>query len=293
MSFRRIFLALGVVAMTLPTVAARADEPAKTPEGDSSRPHRILFVTQSKGFRHGAVTRKDGRPAPAEQAMEKLGVTTGLFRVDATQDVEKDFTKEKLDQYDIVMFYTTGELPIPVDVREYFLNDWLKQPGHGFLGVHSAADTYHKYPPYYEMIGGTFDGHPWGSGSTVTVKVHDTAHPAAKPWGESVTLKDEIYQFKNFKPENVRVLMSLDMAETDKKKPYHVPVLWVKEWGEGKVMHMSMGHREDLWTNEAYLASLTGGIRWLLDEAEGDATPNPDLSAAQDKAAQQAVETAK
>jgi type 1 glutamine amidotransferase len=253
---------------------------------------RILMVTQSAGFRHGAVTRKDAPLSPAERAMTELGVSSGLFRVDCTQDVARDFTKDSLKNYDIVMFYTTGDLPIPLEVREYFLNDWLKQPGHGFIGAHSAADTYHNYKPYWDMIGGTFNGHPWGAGEKVAIKVHDTKHPASKPWGEEFEITDEIYQFKHWQPEKVRVLMSLDMAKTALKKPYHVPILWVKEYGDGKVMHMSLGHREDVWENPTYQESLLGGIKWVLNLEPGDATPNPEVSAEQEKLAKEAAEAA-
>ncbi|MEZ6087168.1 MAG: ThuA domain-containing protein [Pirellulaceae bacterium] len=247
-----------------------------------AEPARLLMVTQSAGFKHGSVNRDKAPLSPAERAITELGISSGLFRADCTQDVAKDFTKEKLQHYDLVLFYTTGNLPIAKEDLEYFLNDWLKQKGHGFIGTHSAADTFHNYEPYWDMIGGTFNGHPWGSGSTVTITVHDKAHPASKPWGDEVTLKDEIYQFKNWQPEKVRVLMSLNMAKTELKKPYHVPILWVKNYGEGKAMHMSLGHREDIWTNETYMASLLGGMKWMLGLEEGDATPNPELSAAQE-----------
>ena len=212
--------------------------------------------------------------------------------MDCTQDCAADFTKEKLQHYDIVFFYTTGTLPIKEKDLEYFFQEWLPAKGHGFIGAHSAADTFHNYQPYWDMIGGTFNGHPWGAGSTVTIAVHDKDHPASKPWGDEVTLKDEIYQFKNWQPEKVRVLMSLDMAKTKLKKPYHVPILWVKEYGEGKAMHMSLGHREDVWTNETYMASLLGGIKWMLGQKPGDATPNPELSAAEEKKAKAAFEAA-
>lgn len=246
---------------------------------------RILFVTQSKGFQHGAVNRKGGDRAHSETVMTELGVRSGLFRVDCTQDCEKDFTKERLQSYDIVMFYTTGKLPIDQETLDYFFNDWLKQPGHGFIGTHSAADTYKDYEPYWDMIGGSFDGHPWGSGSTVTITVHDTDHPVSKPWGKEFEIQDEIYKFKNWQPEKVHVLMSLNMEKTEKKAPYHVPVCWVKEYGKGKAMHMSLGHREDVWTNPTYQDSLLGGIRWIMGIETGDATPNPELSAEQEEKA--------
>lgn len=273
---------LAAAVIGLGTHPAAADEPAK-------KAHRILMVTQSAGFRHGSVTRKDNQPAPAEAALMEIGVSSGLFRVDTTQDVARDFTKERLQLYDIVFFYTTGNLPIPEDVREYFINDWLKQKGKGFLGTHSATDTYHNYEPYWQMIGGTFNGHPWGAGSTVTVTVHDPEHPAMKPWGSEFVIQDEIYRFKNFQPKNVRVLASLNMAKTAQKEPYHVPIAWCKEWGEGKVFYISLGHREDVWTNPKYRQSLLGAIRWLLNYDQADATPNPELCAAEDQKAKEAA----
>src|SRR5918993_791672 len=64
--------------------------------------YRVLMVTQSQGFKHGSVTRKEGQLAPAEQALTEIGIKSNLFRVDCTQDVAKDFTKENLQNYDIV-----------------------------------------------------------------------------------------------------------------------------------------------------------------------------------------------
>jgi len=274
----RIQIALVLAALALPLFSGTlfAEKPDKG---------RILMVTQSAGFRHGAVNRGDKPLAPAERVMTELGISSNLFRVDCTQDVATDFTREKLQNYNIVMFYTTGKLPIKQDDLDYFFNDWLKQEGHGFIGTHSAADTFKDYKPYWDMIGGTFNGHPWGAGSTVTITVHEPDHPVARPWGKEFTLKDEIYQFKNWQPEKVRVLMSLNMAKTQLKKPYHVPICWVKQYGEGRVMHMSLGHREDVWTNPTYQQSLLGGVKWILGHEKGEAKPNPDLSAAQEKKA--------
>ncbi len=277
-------LLVALVSASLSAVWAAAEDAPK-------KNARMLFVTQSAGFRHGSVTRKEGQLSPAERAITDLGIGSNLFRVDCTQDAGS-ITKEQLDNYDIVMFYTTGDLPFADDVRDYLFNDWVKQKGHGFIGTHSAADTYHNYQPYWEMLGGTFNGHPWGSNQTVTVTVHDTAHPVSKPWGDEFEITDEIYQFKHWQPEKVHVLMSLNMAKTKLKKPYHVPIAWVKEYGEGKVLHMSLGHREDVWTNPKYMDSLLGGIRWMLGYESGDATPNPAVSSAQEAKAKADAEAA-
>lgn len=282
---RNLSLLVCLFAMLHATFVLAQDKPKESG-------YRLLMITQSAGFRHGSVNRKDMKLSPAEMALTELGVKSNLFRADCSQDSAKDFTKDNLQNYDIVLFYTTGNLPIKPEDLDYFFNDWLTKKGHGFIGTHSAADTYHNYKPYWDMIGGTFNGHPWGSGETVTVTVHDQKHPVAKPWGAEFTIKDEIYQFKNWQPEKVRVLMSLNMEKTKLKKPYHVPVAWVKNYGEGKAMHMSLGHNEGVWADERYMASLLGGIRWELNLEEGDATPNPELSAEQEKKAKADTEAA-
>lgn len=267
------------------------NEQAKTTSVKSSK--RLLLVTQSAGYQHSTITRKSNQLSHTERILKELGVRSGEFRVDCTKDVENDFTPELLANYDVVAFYTTGELPIPAETLEWFLETYLAEEGHGFLGLHSATDTYKEHEPFWDMIGGTFDGHPWTAQTDVVLKVHDGDHPASRPWGSAgdrVKHTDEIYQYIHWQPKKVRVLLSLDMEQTELKKPYHVPVLWVKSYGEGRVMNMSLGHREETWENPTYQASLLGGIRWLLGDEAGDATPNPEVSAAEEVTAKTAAE---
>lgn len=271
MRFRSAAVLLTVVLSPMPSLNAEET--------------RVLMVTQSVGFRHGSVTRKDDKLAPAEVAMIQLGQQTGLFKVDCTQDVESDFTKDNLQNYDIVMFYTTGILPIAEADLNYFFGTWLKQKGHGVIGFHSATDTFKEYEPFWDMIGGSFNGHPWGSGTTVTIAVHEPDHPLVKPFGEEFVIKDEIYQYRHWQPEKVRVLMSLDMSKCKPSRPYHVPVAWVKQYGEGLVYYNNLGHNNESWTNQAYLASITTAVKWVKGEVEAESAPNPRLSASQEKLA--------
>lgn len=243
------------------------------------------MLTASKGFTHGVVKRPDTGLAPAEVAMTQLGQQSGQFTVTCTQE-PADINPDNLRNYDLVMFYTTGDLGISQENIDYFLNDWLQQKGHGFIGVHSASDTYLDYEPYWEMLGGTFNGHPWTSKGKVTISVHDTAHPGSRAFGDEFSIVDEIYQYKNWQPGKVRVLMSLNMARCDVKKPYHVPVAWVKQYGQGRVYYTNLGHNPQTWTNRQFLDSLQGAIGWIMRQEPGSAAPNPELSKAQEKKAQ-------
>ena len=279
---RRVVL-LGLVAASCMGGWVSAEEKA---------PSKILFITQSAGFRHGAVNRgKQGQLAAAEIGLITLGETSKLFSVDLTQDCHHDVNKANLAKYDIVAFYTTLDLPIPEADRDYLFNVWAKEKGHGILGFHSAGDTYHNYEPYWDMMGGVFIAHPWGSGTDVTLTVHEQ-NPLTKPFGTEFKIKDEIYMYEHWQPAKCRVLMSLDYSkspiqnEVPVEHGYHVPVCWIKNVGEGKLYYNNIGHNDGSWTNPAYLDSITQAVHWMRGDIEIDATPNPDVSKAQEEKAQ-------
>jgi hypothetical protein len=240
--------------------------------------YRILYITQSKGFQHGSVKRKTPADlAPSEVAMTELAKSSGLFEVECTQDASI-LTAEKLQGLDAVMFYTTGDLPM----REVFpkFEEWL-QSGKAMIGVHSSTDTFGGFKPYWSLINGTFDGHPWGSGETVSVKVHEPGHAVAKPWSAEFQIKDEIYQYRQYDPKSVRVIYSLDMPKCKTKMPYHVPMCWVRESGKGRLFYTNLGHNESTWAMAAFKEHLLAGIRWALRLENGPAEPNPALQYAE------------
>ena len=277
---------VGLALTGVGIVVGSADRGTLRADPEAGKKARILMVTTSKTFTHGPVKRDKEQLARAEVAVTQLGQTSGLFTVDCTQDPVKDFTPENLKNYNIVFFYTQGpDLEIPKENMEYFLNTWLKQKGHGFVATHSSTDTYGEYEPYWDMIGGTFAGHPWNAGETVTITVHDTKHPGSRMWGDEFTIKDEIYQYTHWQPEKVHVLMSLNMAKCQTRADHHVAVAWVKKYGDGKVFYTNLGHNTETWANKTFIESLTGGIRWVMGLDEGDATPNPELCKAQEEKA--------
>src|SRR2546422_1877137 len=115
-------------------------------------PKKLLVVTVTKGFRHSSIP-------SAEKVLGELAQKSGAFEVDYVRNDEemaKKMTADALKNYDGVIFAnTTGELPLPD--KQAFL-DWIKS-GKGFVGMHSAADTFHPFPAYAEMLGGEFKAH--------------------------------------------------------------------------------------------------------------------------------------
>jgi hypothetical protein len=244
---------------------------------EAKKKYKLLVCTQSAGFRHGPVTRKAPTElAPCEVALTEIGKESGLYETECTQDASV-ITPEKLKDVDLVFFYTTGNLPISETNFAEF-ESWLRS-GKAFVAAHSATDTFHKFKPYYSLINGTFAGHPWGAGTTVTISNHEPDHVVAKMWGEEFQIKDEIYQYRNFDPGAVRVLYSLNMGKTKPQMPYHVPICWVREVGKGRMFYTNLGHNAETWKNPKFREHLLTGIRWSLGLEKSPAEPNPEVSA--------------
>jgi uncharacterized protein len=218
---------------------------------------RVLYVTQSKGFRHAVLHQ-------SEELMETLGAKHG-FDVTITHMAEKYLTPATLKNYDVIVFYTTGELPL-ADAQKTALLDWIKS-GKFLLGLHSATDTFYKWPEYGQMIGGYFNQHPWTQDTEVTIKTEDKSHPASRHLPDGWTMKEEIYQIKQFiGRDKTHVLVSLDQSKTDMNKrgveAKDFPLVWWHDYGKGKVMYNALGHRPDVWTSEWYQTMVVNAIKW-------------------------------
>lgn len=202
---------------------------------------------------------------PADEAYKKVvkAYCAGKLAMDQIKD------------YDGFIFCnTTGDLPFP-DPQGFI--DLIKG-GKAFIAMHSGTDTFRQFPPYIEMIGGEFDGHPWHQ--EVTVKNEDKAHPAGAPWAEKFTVTDEIYQLKNYARADKHIILSLDPSNAERPKAKvktkvkgpdgkeveeekelgffergkrtdgDYAVSWTRDFGKGRVFYSSLGHREEVWDPE-------------------------------------------
>ena len=244
-------------------------------------PKKILVITQSRGFTHGVV-RRPGKDqlCVVEKTLAKIGKESGVFTTVNSQDAIKSITRENLKNFDGIFFYTTGMLLPSGDPREALM-DFIKS-GKAFVGTHSAGDTFHGrngFESYVKMINGSFAGHPWNAGSTNGFLNHEPKHPTVAMLGKEFMWKDEIYQYNNFDPNAVRVLFSLNMAKSKPQMPYHVPVCWVRSFGQGRVFFTNLGHNKSTWDNPTYHKHLVEGFKWALKITDGPSAPNPDMQA--------------
>jgi type 1 glutamine amidotransferase len=245
---RREFIALISSAAAIRPLGARAERP----------PERVLYFTYSAGYRHDVIPL-------SEAILTQLGRNSGAFEVIATEDMS-EFSTGNLERYAAVMFYTTGEIPMSGVQKSALLN--FVRLGHGFIGIHSATDTFYAWPDYLDLIGGYFNGHPWHQG--VTIEVADAADPLVAFIGNSLQLNDEIYQISDFDYRGSRVLLRLDQSSVDLSRAgvhqrfYGWPLAWKRIVGEGRVFYSALGHEVSVWRDPRYQRLLTNAILWTM-----------------------------
>src|SRR5258708_2530214 len=122
-----VLMALSASIGVAQPTAAPAPPPAPAP------PMHLLLLTQSKCFEHAVVKRKGNDPCRVERVFQELADKTHLFTVESIRDAAL-ITPEKLKDTQIVVFYTTGDIPLNVDA----FDQWLKDGG-AFLGIHCAT----------------------------------------------------------------------------------------------------------------------------------------------------------
>jgi type 1 glutamine amidotransferase len=219
----------------------------------------VLVVTHTAGFRHDSIP-------VAETTIEQLGRDSGLFDVAfcrTADDVRRMLTPAALSGTAAVIFAnTTGNIGIP-DLDAFLA--WLGA-GYGFVGVHSASDTYHDAPAFLDMLGNEFDTH--GKQTEVEAVVEAPSHPAVSHLGARYRVFDEIYRFEKNNRTGVTPLLTLDRYPADglanAGQPGDLPLAWAKSHGSGRVFYTALGHRIELWRDKPFQQHVLGGIRSVL-----------------------------
>lgn len=228
--------------------------------GSGHPEQKLLYMTLAAGYQHASV-------APSESIVKEIGRRSGAFETTVTQDVGA-FTRQNLKQFDAVMFYTSGELPMTAAEKEALIS--FVRAGHGFVGVHSATDTFYMWKDYGDMIGAYFNDHPWHQ--RVTVDVLAPSDPIVSFLGKSFQVEDEIYQFSDFRTDTTHLLLRLDVNSVDLNNPrvrrryYGFPLAWTRRYGKGRVFYTALGHEEAVWNSSWYQQLLLHGIQYAMGQ---------------------------
>ena len=243
----------------------------------------MLAVAASPGWEHDSVP-------DALVALYEIGRDSGLWETTVRTDLAY-VTKKKpernarnLDDYDAVFFMTCGDLALDEEQRQALLS-FVKEDGKAFLGAHSATATLMDWPAYIELLGGTFDSHPWNQVDGV-VRVEDRAFQATRHFPERLPLFEEFYQVKDFDRSRSHVLMSLDPSTVDlKAKGVHAedfPLAWTHSYGRGRVFYSALGHPPAQWARADMRQMWLEAAKWAMRIDEPASSAPVELTAEQD-----------
>jgi uncharacterized protein len=273
------------------TLVALAGPTAGQPAAGKKR--QLLFFTKSSGYEHSVIKEADGQPSHATRVLQELGARHG-FEVTASKDGGV-FTREGLARFDVIVFFTSGDLtqagtdkhpPLSAAGKELLLES--VKAGKGWIGIHPASDTFHspgdaftadgeRTDPFLQMLGGEFIQH--GQQQTARLVCADPRFPGLGECTKPLEVHEEWYSFKNLAPD-LHVLQwlatwSLKNTGGDsvyRRPPY--PVTWARLHGKGRVFYTALGHREDVWLSPMFQSMLAGAVRWAAGDIPARVTPN-------------------
>ena len=296
-SIAMLFCSLWVFAQTAaqaptapPSVPAAQGGPSRGQGrggGRGPRPRKTLLIwadTRNGQAQHDSVSH-------AMAVIERLGYESGVYdsyiRTDSNI-ISKSPLKTtgepasggpSLANVDAIFFLGHREVELD-DKQKADLLSFVKDEGKGFVAAHTATTAFLGWPEFGEMLGGRYDGHPWGSAAGTIIN-EDAAFPATRHFGAApFAFTDEFYQAKGYSREKLRVLLRLDVSKMPPNDEVHrtdgdFPLVWAKNYGKGRVFYSALGHAASTWDNRDVGQMYLEAIKWAMGLTEGDATPRP------------------
>jgi type 1 glutamine amidotransferase len=184
------------------------------------------------------------------------------------------FTDAGLDKYDVVFFLdTTGNTidDSQKTARRQALQDFIEKKGRGFVGTHSATDTYQggSWAWYVNFLGANFDNHSTAGTSGTAIWYNNTSHPiltaagTPNPWNRS----EEWYTFKS-KPESIagiKLLLTCHDVMMTQERPtawvHEMPVMAPATRG-GRMFYTAFGHATSAFQEKQVMDLIIAGIKW-------------------------------
>jgi type 1 glutamine amidotransferase len=268
----------------------------QTAPAKPKQPRKVLIFTKATGFVHSSIP-------VAAKTFELMGQKTGAYTTVISDDPDS-FMPDNLKQFDaVLMASTTGSLFVPKGANDDLLyKKDAKVPenlahtkvlrdsliafvkgGKGIMGIHAATDSSYNWKEYGTMMGGYFNGHPWGH---IVMRIEDPTNPVNAAFGgKPFEISDEIYTFREtYSRERQHILTSIDLAASKIDRGFNRPmdhdyaVSWLNKYGEGRVFYCSLGHAEATYWNPVVLKHYLAGLQFVLGDLEADASPSGTLS---------------
>jgi type 1 glutamine amidotransferase len=230
-----------------------------------AEPVKVLIITGDHGHDWKATT------PHLKDVLTKAG-----HKVDVTETPSKDLTGDTLAKYDVLLLNyrdtAKGAKDNPASVwtadNKKAFTDAVKG-GKGLVVYHHASSAFvgeSEFAKEFEKViaGGWRKQGNHGKMHEFTVSPRNKDHAVTKGVAEFKHGRDELYQ-NSLIPPGSEVLMTAysDKEKDPKNTGKHEPVVWVAEYGKGRVYHNSMGHDVDAMKSSAgFAVLLVRGVEW-------------------------------
>ncbi|KAK3360355.1 ThuA-like domain-containing protein [Lasiosphaeria hispida] len=236
-------------------------------------PLQVLVFSATTGYRHACIP-------TAIAALHRLSRTSPTpFTTHATED-PAIFTPSTLAPFAvIILLHVSGDfLTSPTQLAA--LQAHLAGGG-GIVALHGASTGLPSNPWYARLIGGAFANHP--APQAGRLRLVDPLHPiTAGSLGKGQGMvrtkagedkeswewvwTDEWYNFRaepDVSRGGLHVLLSVDEGsyEGGQHGGDH-PIAWCQEFQGGRSFYTALGHFDDAYEDEGFMAQVLGGILW-------------------------------
>ena len=203
-------------------------------------------------------------------------LTKAGHKVDVTETPSKDLTAENLARYDVLLLNYRNT---PKGAKDNPASVWSEENkkafteavkgGKGLVVYHHASAAFvgeSAFDKEFEKViaGGWRKQGNHGKRHEFSVTIRKADHPITKGLpAEFAHSNDELYQNSVMLPGSEVLATaysdkSIDPKNTDK----HEPVLWVANYGKGRVVENVLGHDVEAMKGEGFQALLVRGVEW-------------------------------
>jgi type 1 glutamine amidotransferase len=254
---RRSFLTAALLTLALILPARAADD----------KPIKVLIITGDHGHAWKETT----------PFLKDLLTRAGM-QVDVTETPAKDLTASNLARFDVLLLnYKDTKKGGPdtkwSDENKKAFADAV-QGGKGLVVYHHASSAFISGDPFdkeFEKViaGGWRKQGNHGKRHEFKLTVRKSDHPITQGLpAEFPHANDELYQNSVMFPESVVLVTAFSDKKLDPKNTdRHEPVVWVAQYGKGRVVENVLGHDVPAMQSPGFQTLLVRGVEWAATGA--------------------------
>lgn len=251
---------------------------------EDTLPRVLVWADVQTGFHHDSINR-------AMSAIEQMGRESGLWTTYLRTDSQlitreaivgqgsryegRRVNARNLDDFDAIFFLGSGEGTLTQEQKADLLA-FVRDEGKGFVGGHASTIGFYDWPEFGEMLGGFMAGEYRVEPHELIIE--DPAFPGAAQF--PTTFADQ-YQYldSTYETGDVHVILRLDPArlteeQLSRRPDGDLPVVWARNYGEGRVFVSTFGHLDAPWDDPAVRTLYLEGVKWALGLTDAEISHN-------------------